>query len=56
MARKDTQLFIDAAKKGNTHLAVLPAIAAEMDRWIAKGHGNDDWTVIGKDSVEKITN
>ena len=56
MARKDTQLFIDAAHKGNTHLAVLPAIAAEMDRWIEKGHGNDDWTVIAKDSVERITN
>ncbi|MGO4290649.1 NAD(P)-dependent oxidoreductase [Chitinophaga sp. RAB17] len=56
MARKDTQLFIDAAKKGDTHLAVLPAIAAEMDRWIEKGHGNDDWTVIGKDSIEAITN
>jgi len=47
MARKDTQLFIEAAQKGNTPLSVLPAIAAEMDRWIEKGHGNDDWTVIG---------
>lgn len=51
MARKDTQLFIDAAKKGNIHLAVLPAIATEMDRWIEKGHGSNDWTVIGKDSI-----
>ncbi|HWV67198.1 NAD(P)-dependent oxidoreductase [Chitinophaga sp.] len=51
MARKDTQLFIDAASKSNVPLAVLPAIAAEMDRWIQKGHGNDDWTVIGKDSI-----
>lgn len=51
MARKDTQLFIDSAVKGGAHLAVVPAIAAEMDRWIAKGHGNDDWTVIGKDSI-----
>ena len=51
MARKDTGLFIDAAKQGGTHLAVLPAIAAEMDKWIAKGHGGDDWTVIAKDSV-----
>jgi 3-hydroxyisobutyrate dehydrogenase len=51
MARKDTQLFIDAAQKGGTHLAVLPAIAAEMDRWIEKGLGNNDWTVIGKDSI-----
>lgn len=51
MARKDTQLFIDSAAKGGTNLAIVPAIAAEMDRWIAKGHGNDDWTVIGKDSI-----
>ncbi|WP_142682868.1 NAD(P)-dependent oxidoreductase [Chitinophaga polysaccharea] len=51
MARKDTQLFIDAANKSNVPLAVLPAIAAEMDRWIQKGHGNEDWTVIGKDSI-----
>lgn len=51
MARKDTQLFIDAVEKGNGHLAVLPAIAEEMDRWIAKGHGNEDWVVIGKDGI-----
>ena len=51
MARKDTQLFMDAAKKSDVKLAILPAIAAEMDRWIEKGHGNDDWTVIGKDSI-----
>lgn len=51
MARKDTQLFIDAADKSNVPLAILPAIAAEMDRWIQKGHGNEDWTVIGKDSI-----
>lgn len=51
MARKDTQLFMDAAANGGTKLAVIPAIAAEMDRWIAKGHGGDDWTVIGKDAL-----
>ena len=53
MARKDTQLFIEAAAQGGTTLAVIPAIAAEMDRWIAKGHGGDDWTVIGKDAAMK---
>ncbi|SDH65456.1 NAD(P)-dependent oxidoreductase [Chitinophaga filiformis] len=53
MARKDTQLFIEAAAQGGTTLAVIPAIAAEMDRWIAKGHGGDDWTVIGKDAAIK---
>jgi 3-hydroxyisobutyrate dehydrogenase len=51
MARKDTQLFIDAAKQGGTTLTVIPAIAEEMDRWIKKGHGNDDWTVIAKDAI-----
>lgn len=51
MARKDTGLFLEAAAKAGTHLAVVPAIAAEMDRWIARGHGNDDWTVIGKDAI-----
>lgn len=51
MARKDTQLFLDAAAQGGTKLAIVPAIATEMDRWIAKGHGNDDWTVIGKDAI-----
>ncbi|SHN12216.1 NAD(P)-dependent oxidoreductase [Chitinophaga sp. CF418] len=53
MARKDTQLFIEAAAQGGTTLAVIPAIAAEMDKWIAKGHGGDDWTVIGKDAATK---
>jgi 3-hydroxyisobutyrate dehydrogenase len=47
MARKDVGLFIDGARQGGANLAVIPAIAAEMDRWIEKGHGGDDWTVIG---------
>lgn len=51
MARKDAGLFLKEAKKGGVTLAVIPAIAAEMDRWIGKGHGGDDWTVIAKDSV-----
>jgi 3-hydroxyisobutyrate dehydrogenase len=51
MARKDTQLFLDAAAKEGVSLAVMPAIAAEMDRWIEKGHGNEDWVVIGKGSL-----
>ena len=51
MARKDTGLMLREAENGGVTLAVIPAIAAEMDRWIAKGHGGDDWTVIAKDSV-----
>jgi 3-hydroxyisobutyrate dehydrogenase len=51
MARKDTRLFLEEARKGGVTLAVIPAVAAEMDRWIKKGHGGDDWTVIAKDAV-----
>jgi 3-hydroxyisobutyrate dehydrogenase len=51
MARKDAGLMLSAAKEGGTNLAIIPAIAATMDEWIAKGHGNDDWSVIAKDSL-----
>jgi len=51
MARKDAGLMMDAAKDGNAKLSVLPAIAGVMDEWIEKGHSNDDWTVIAKDSI-----
>jgi 3-hydroxyisobutyrate dehydrogenase len=51
MARKDTGLFMKAAESKDLPLAVIPAIAAEMDRWISKGHGNDDWTVIGSGAI-----
>lgn len=53
MARKDAGLMMNEAKLGGTNLIALPAIASEMDRWIAKGHGNDDWTVIGKDALTR---
>lgn len=51
MARKDAGLMLSAAKEGGTNLAVIPAIAAVMDEWIAKGHGSDDWSVIAKDGL-----
>lgn len=51
MARKDAGLMLNAAKEGGAKLAVIPGIAAVMDEWIAKGHGNDDWSVIAKDSI-----
>jgi 3-hydroxyisobutyrate dehydrogenase len=51
MARKDARLMLEEAQRGGVPLAVLPAIAQEMDRWIAKGHGGEDWTVIAKDAV-----
>jgi 3-hydroxyisobutyrate dehydrogenase len=51
MARKDAGLMLSAAKEGGTNLAIIPAIASVMDEWIAKGHGNDDWSVIAKDGL-----
>ncbi len=51
MARKDVHLMMYEAGLAEMPLGVIPAIAHEMDRWIARGHGSDDWTVIGKDSV-----
>ncbi|HWD89933.1 MAG TPA: NAD(P)-dependent oxidoreductase [Mucilaginibacter sp.] len=51
MARKDAGLMISAAHDGGTHLVTTPAIAEEMDKWIAKGHGNDDWTIIARDNI-----
>jgi 3-hydroxyisobutyrate dehydrogenase len=51
MARKDAGLMIAAAEQGGTDLFMVPAIAAVMDSWIAKGHGSDDWSVIAKDSL-----
>jgi len=51
MARKDAGLMMQAAKLGNISLAVIPPIAAVMDEWIAKGYGNEDWSVIAKDNL-----
>ena len=51
MARKDARLMLEEAERKGIPLAVVPAIAKEMDRWIASGHGNEDWTVIAKDSL-----
>lgn len=51
MARKDARLMMEEAQRAGRTLAVLPALAGEMDRWIARGHGGDDWTVIAKESI-----
>jgi 3-hydroxyisobutyrate dehydrogenase len=51
MARKDARLMLEEAERNQVPLAVLPAIAREMDRFIARGHGGDDWVVIAKDAL-----
>ncbi|MBK7579287.1 MAG: NAD(P)-dependent oxidoreductase [Myxococcales bacterium] len=51
MARKDARLMCEEAAQGGVPLAAIPAIAAEMDRWLERGHAKDDWTVIVKDAL-----
>ncbi|MFZ6178144.1 NAD(P)-dependent oxidoreductase [Nannocystis pusilla] len=51
MARKDARLMLDEASQAERTLAVLPAIAALMDAYLARGHGSDDWTVIARDAL-----
>ncbi len=51
MARKDSGLMMAEAEKHNTHLTAIPAIADEMDKWIEKGYGSQDWSVIAKDNI-----
>ena len=51
MARKDVRLMLESASAGGVELAVLPAIAAMMDEWIAKGHAQDDWMVTVSDAL-----
>jgi len=48
MARKDTGLFLKEAERKGVNLNVIPGVAALMDEWIKKGHGKEDWTIIGK--------
>lgn len=51
MARKDARLIQAEADAAGSALSMLPAIAALMDRFIAKGYAHADWTVVAKDSV-----
>jgi 3-hydroxyisobutyrate dehydrogenase len=48
MARKDARLMMEAAQKGGISLMVIPPVAKLMDRWIAAGHGSEDWVIISK--------
>lgn len=51
MARKDARLMMEEAARGEVPLVLIPALAAVMDRFIADGHGQEDWTVIGKEAL-----
>lgn len=47
MARKDARLMQGEA--GDAALVMLPQVAQLMDAMLARGHGEQDWTVIAQD-------
>ncbi|MBL9020446.1 MAG: NAD(P)-dependent oxidoreductase [Myxococcales bacterium] len=51
MARKDARLMQAEADAAGVRLALVPMVAAAMDRLIAEGHGHADWTILGRDFV-----
>jgi len=51
MARKDARLMQEEADAANILLTMLPAFAAVMDKAIARGDGNADWTVVARGLV-----
>ncbi|HEY0254955.1 MAG TPA: NAD(P)-dependent oxidoreductase [Kofleriaceae bacterium] len=51
MARKDARLVQEEVERAHVVLTAVPAIASKMDDMIKRGHGHDDWTVIGKDFI-----
>jgi 3-hydroxyisobutyrate dehydrogenase len=53
MARKDARLMMEESERHGVPLPMLPAIAATMDRFIARGHGQEDWTVIVRDALDR---
>jgi 3-hydroxyisobutyrate dehydrogenase len=53
MARKDARLMLEAASQAELPLAILPAIAGLMDRFLERGHAHDDWTVIASPGLAR---
>ncbi|MCF1713673.1 NAD(P)-binding domain-containing protein [Flavihumibacter sp. RY-1] len=51
MSRKDARLMLEVAEAAGKQLAILPACATEMDRWLAKGMAEKDWTIIGSEHL-----
>jgi 3-hydroxyisobutyrate dehydrogenase len=47
MARKDLRLMVEEAGRHGKQLDVVPGVAALLDRYIAAGHGSEDFSVIG---------
>ncbi|ULQ52240.1 NAD(P)-dependent oxidoreductase [Flavihumibacter fluvii] len=51
MARKDARLMMEAAAKGNNSLVLVPQIAKEMDRFLAKDFAHKDWSIIVSENL-----
>ena len=51
MARKDARLMMAETEGSGVALSMLPAFAALMDRFLAEGEQNSDWTVVARDVV-----
>ncbi len=53
MARKDARLMAEEAERAHHPLMVMPVLGKEMDKLIAAGMGNKDWTIISKEAIGK---
>jgi len=53
MARKDARLMMEGAEAADLTLATIPGLATLMDSYIARGHANDDYSVVGLDYLAK---
>ena len=53
MARKDARLMVEGAEAADLTLATIPGLATLMDSYIARGHANDDYSVVGLDYLPK---
>lgn len=53
MARKDARLMLEEGERHGVPLPMLPAIAAQMDHYLERGHAHDDWMVIAKDALTR---
>lgn len=51
MARKDARLMHEEAVQAQHELMVMPALGEAMDKLIAEGHGNKDWTFYAKQAT-----
>jgi 3-hydroxyisobutyrate dehydrogenase len=51
MARKDARLMMEEAGKAGRPLILVPEIAKEMDRFLAKGFAQKDWSIIVSENL-----